>query len=392
MIIKDQLIKFLSNQKPHIRYNCCLLIRKLFTDLEDMDLEVYEKLKRSLLDRLRDKDKLIRSAAALALHRFQESDKRSDLVSDALRFHLRTDPDFRVRQSCLQSLSPTIASIDEFINSTRDVKDIIRKTAFTLIADKFDIKNYGIDKRLQILKNGMNERHAAVRKVVETKLLPNWVKSYNGDFVALLYALDIQSDPKLIERMLFLYFDYIGKDVNELNGKTGFHTFLDDFKNRFLEKFNLLTKEDLTAENAFLWRIVAKYCKDKDITVTFILNNDNTDTNAEEMSDGSQPADTHPEEIDGIDLIVPDLPHYCHYINVFIKQILIKEYEIHELMEFEFMFNQLLSMGELIDIGDDAQRQILRKCMIDILSNEELFNRIHNYVQHLMKIFAKNSD
>ncbi|CAG2103145.1 unnamed protein product [Medioppia subpectinata] len=30
--------------------------------------------------------------------------------------------------------------------------------------------------------------------------------------------------------------------------------------------------------------------------------------------------------------------------------------------------------------------------MIDILSNEELFNRIHNYVQHLMKIFAKNSD
>ncbi|CAG2166755.1 unnamed protein product [Oppiella nova] len=349
IVIKEQLIGFLLNAKPHIRYNCCLLIRKLFTDLEDMDLDVYEKLKKSLLDRLRDKDKTIRSAAALALHRFQEADKRSDLVSDALKFHLRTDPDFRVRQSCLQSLQPSVASIDEFINSTRDVKDIIRKTAFTLIADKFDIKNFGIDKRLEILKNGLNERHIAVKKVVEIKLLPNWVKSYNGDFVALLYALDIQSDPLLVERMLYLYFDHIRKDVNQSTGRTGFHKFLDDFRDR-------------TPLN----------------------------TGSEEMPN-SQP-NTHEETVDAIDLIVPDLPHYCHYINVFVKQILVREYGLHDLMEFEFMFNQLLSMGELIDIGDEVQRQIIRKCMIDVLANEELFHRIHDYVSHLMKIFSQNTE
>jgi hypothetical protein len=148
--------------------------------------------------------------------------------------------------------------------------------------------------------------------VVEIKLLPNWVKSYNGDFVALLYALDIQSDPLLVERMLYLYFDHIGKDVNQSTGRTGFHKFLDDFRDRFLETFNVLTKEDLTAENAFLWRIVAKYCKEKEITVTLVVNNDNEDS--EEMSD-SQP-NTHEETVDAIDLIVPDLPHYCHYINV----------------------------------------------------------------------------
>ncbi|CAG2182594.1 unnamed protein product, partial [Oppiella nova] len=145
---------------------------------------------------------------------------------------------------------------------------------------------------------------------------------------------------------------------------------------------------DLTAENAFLWRIVAKYCKEKEITVTLVVNNDNKGD--EEMSD-SQP-NTHEETVDAIDLIVPDLPHYCHYINVFVKQILVREYGLHDLMEFEFMFNQLLSMGELIDIGDEVQRQIIRKCMIDVLGNEELFHRIHDYVSHLMKIFSQNTE
>ena len=37
-------------------------------------------------------------------------------------------------------------------------------------------------------------------------------------------------------------------------------------------------------------------------------------------------------------------------------------------------------------------RQILRKCVIDLLENKDLFNRIHNYIPILMKIFAKNSD
>ncbi|XP_054157960.1 condensin complex subunit 3-like [Oppia nitens] len=389
-VIKEHLIRFLNNKSTHIRYNCCLLIRKLFTELEDMDMEVYEKLKKALLERLRDKDKSIRSAAALALHRFQEVDKYKDMASDALKFHLKGDPDFRVRQSCLLALHPTLNSIDDFINATRDVKDIIRKTAFILIAEKFDIRNIGIDKRLEILKNGLNERHAAVKKVIEIKLLPNWVKTYNGDFTALLYALDIQTDPQLIERMFYLYFDFINKDVDESTGKTGFHKFIDDFRNRFLADFNLLTKEDLTVENSFLWHIIAKYCKDNEISVTLTINNERLMTDNEETD--SQPIESNEETVDALDLIIPDLPHYCRYLSIFVKQILVQRYELHQLLEFEFILNQLLSMGELIEIGDEAQRQILRKCVNDILSDEDLFKRIHNYVPHVMKIFAQNTD
>ena len=80
------------------------------------------------MERLRDKDKSVRSVAALALHRFQEVDDPKDLVSVGLKFHLNSDPDFRVRQSCLLALHPTVTTINEFIGSTRDVKDIVRKT------------------------------------------------------------------------------------------------------------------------------------------------------------------------------------------------------------------------------------------------------------------------
>ncbi len=38
------------------------------------------------------------------------------------------------------------------------------------------------------------------------------------------------------------------------------------------------------------------------------------------------------------------------------KQVLIEEHEVQELMEYEFMFNQLLLMGQLLEVGDEAQR------------------------------------
>ena len=49
VVIKEQLIRFLSNKKTHIRYNSCFLIRKLFAGIEDMDLDVYNELQKVIL-------------------------------------------------------------------------------------------------------------------------------------------------------------------------------------------------------------------------------------------------------------------------------------------------------------------------------------------------------
>jgi hypothetical protein len=186
--------------------------------------------------------------------------------------------------------------------------------AFTLIAEKYQIKMFEIDKRLQILKNGLNERSPAVKRTVETKLLPNWVKTFNGDVVALLFALDIQSDPDLIERMLYLYFRFIYNDIDD-NGITAFHKLMDNFKDKYLDKWNLITKVSLTVEEAFLWRIIAKFAKDNDITITLNINANVPNEEQIIVSDSQSNRDLE-EKIDAIDTILPDLPHYCSYLEM----------------------------------------------------------------------------
>ena len=159
----------------------------------------------------------------------------------------------------------------------------------------------------------MNERHPAVKKVVEIKLIPNWIKSYSDDIVQLLFGLDIQSDPVLIERTLYLYFDHLNGITKDDSEDTGFHKFLDYFKNRFLSTNNFLTKEELTVENSFLWRIVAKYGKEREISLKIVTN-----IAEEQMLDSdSQPTEQqNVETVDAIDTVVPDLPHYCNYVKV----------------------------------------------------------------------------
>lgn len=128
MILKETVINCLYSLDPGCRFNACALVNKIFMHLQDVDNDVYESLRKALLDRCADKERSIRAAAAKALHRFQEADDPKDRVIAALNFHLKNDPDADVRQACLMSIQPTKETTDDYIHATRDVKDIIRKT------------------------------------------------------------------------------------------------------------------------------------------------------------------------------------------------------------------------------------------------------------------------
>lgn len=49
IVIKELLIKYLYSVNTECRYNTCVLIRKLFTDLEDIDTDVYNRLRKVCL-------------------------------------------------------------------------------------------------------------------------------------------------------------------------------------------------------------------------------------------------------------------------------------------------------------------------------------------------------
>lgn len=126
-ILKDLILKYLYSVSNECRYNTCQLIQRIFSELEDIDEDAFENIKGALIDRFADKEKMVRKAAALACHRFQDMDDPQDLLIKACQFHLKNDPVADVRSACLQVLEPTKFTLNDFINSTRDVKDYIRK-------------------------------------------------------------------------------------------------------------------------------------------------------------------------------------------------------------------------------------------------------------------------
>ena len=44
------------------------------------------------------------------------------------------------------------------ISMTRDVKDKIRKEAFLMLAEHCNIRNFRIEQRIQLLRDGLNDR------------------------------------------------------------------------------------------------------------------------------------------------------------------------------------------------------------------------------------------
>lgn len=87
------------------RINTCILIKKLFAELDDIGDDLFDLMKRALLDRCADKTSLVRASAIAALHRFQEVANVDDLVINAFKFHLKNDPDSEVRQGKLSKIA-----------------------------------------------------------------------------------------------------------------------------------------------------------------------------------------------------------------------------------------------------------------------------------------------
>ena len=165
----------------------------------------------------------------------------------AIYYHLTSDPDPDVRLSCLKVMASSKNSISYFIDATRDIKDLIRKTAYIQIAQKFDIKSFTIEQRLTILKNGLKDRCLAVRKVVESVVINSWLNSMTNpnqtnpkssdNLVQLLIALDIQTDIDLIEKMVEIHFKSLTEEkVCKGSDKSKLDQLVEDFRQKLSDR------------------------------------------------------------------------------------------------------------------------------------------------------------
>lgn len=154
-------------------------------------------------------------------------------------------------------------------------------------------------------------------------MIPSWVKAFDGQLVDLLISLDIQSDPELVSKMLFSYFKFSLNDELQ-DGKNAFFKLIDDFRDKYLDEKRLVTKVALTSEMAFLWRALAQFCKENEITIKIPVNiNQITDEqmvgeNVQVGECDAQSHETQEEEIEILEMIIPDLPYFCAYITKYL--------------------------------------------------------------------------
>ncbi|XP_054156320.1 condensin complex subunit 3-like [Oppia nitens] len=431
-ILEDVVIPYTNSTKVECRLNSCFLIRLLSDELDDISEDMFEKIRKALLDRTVDKVTSVRAAAIMALHRFQDSSNDNDLVILAIHFHLDYDPDPEVRHNCLKSMAALQQSLTHFVGATRDVKDFIRKTAYNQIASKLQMKCFTIEQRLTILKNGLKDRSPAVRKVVESVLIPSWVKSCDNNLVQLLIALDIQTDIELIEKMLIIYFKHLlseklGDDDNK--PKTSFHQLVEEFCAQNLTKERLFSVS-LNVENIFLWRFLCEFCQSNKIATKDIKTNVSSPPSSpppQPMTESNDPIDTtgnntvsddqfnvvqqfsatndidyndnecqnlSPDEsnvqnVDLFDLLVPEVPLFYSYLEKFMTNVIEQDLSMEDALDFEFIFNQFMKVSLLLDIGDEAQRKMLIKSLRVILMNDAIGYKFLNYVAPVMKCLAR---
>ena len=73
-------------------------------------------------------------------------------------FLINSDPNWQVRVECLKCVAPTKRSLQAMIARTTDVNEVVRKTAFHIIAEKVSVKALTISQRLSLLENGFADR------------------------------------------------------------------------------------------------------------------------------------------------------------------------------------------------------------------------------------------
>lgn len=93
-----------------------------------------------------------------------------------------------------------------FPDRTQDIKDAVRKAAYEVLAEKVNIKSLKIAQRVKLLKTGLNDRSALVKKACSERLLKAWLMDLGNEIPSLLKRLHVESSqgtPVLALKALF---------------------------------------------------------------------------------------------------------------------------------------------------------------------------------------------
>ena len=191
-----------------VRFRTCQIVagvlNALGADAEISD-DLYERMEEVMLERLRDKCAAVRAQAARALSRLQDGgdggDFSDDKITQAFLTLLGAEKQPQVRKAILGSLAISDHTIPHVVERTRDAADDVRRVAYLALTSKVPVASVTIALRASAVRRGLAERSPSVRAAA-VEMLKRWHLAFEGDALALLAALDAESNEAVAEAVV----------------------------------------------------------------------------------------------------------------------------------------------------------------------------------------------
>ncbi|KAI0073109.1 ARM repeat-containing protein [Panus rudis PR-1116 ss-1] len=370
-----------------VRFRVLQCIAEIIPYLGEIDEDLFNKLRETLVERVRDKEVPVRVQSVVALSKICGADDEdaSPSIIEILMDTMCYDASADVRRAALVHMPVGPLTLPSILSRMRDVDPSVRKAVYATVLNPLSSGSDGeispahprafkIAQRETIVRNGLGDREESVKQAAE-KLLANWIDVVQMDDViqkmdsvkleANPHPSDEETNEPVIIRFLKL-FDLINESkVPEDALMSVFQSRVDILDSlEFSDNF----WNDLTPEKAFLARVFASHCintKDNvrletSLPVVTLLafkiqehyNNLNAFANDQEMEnflkDGMVDGEAGEEEEE--------------------RRAKMEE----ERIEREFVIGEMLKLAVNLDYADEIGRRKMFQLVRDMISEEDL--------------------
>uniref|UniRef100_W8B3V5 Condensin complex subunit 3 n=1 Tax=Ceratitis capitata TaxID=7213 RepID=W8B3V5_CERCA len=330
------------SRNPHIRYRICQFVNMILKALGQeaaLDDAICDRILEYMLHRLHDTSPNVRVQAILAMQRLQVPDNPDDPVLRAYQFHLCSDPSSRVRQAVITCMGRNYHTIPYILDRLWDIDEKVRRHTY-LHMSSYPVRSYKVSQRLTLLQQGLNDRSEAVRKVVVTIMLQQWIESYQKDLIALISALKLDSSEAEIDRFRKVAKQTL-KEIFKRQNKEDLLACVPLEEDG--EMHRCVPYEKLSMEIALYWQCLTEFLQ--------------------------------AEMAEEFDVIVPELSTFCTYVEKYCHSQK-PDMDKFELMEFQYKLLSLMEILYTFDLGDEIGRGNLQKLLAYLLKTFRLEEKV----------------
>lgn len=205
-VLSDTFDYVLSTISPHtnVRFRLVQFVNLILGAMQAeaaLDESICTNIMKYMMDRLKDYSAAVRSQAVQALQRLQVPENPDDVIVRMYLFHMANDTSAKVRQAVITAIGRNAYTVPSIMERLWDIDERVRRHTY-LQMSSYSVKSYKVVQRLTFLEQGLNDHAEAVRKVVTSVLLPQWLQSYNRQYISFVSALKIDANDEEVKRFM----------------------------------------------------------------------------------------------------------------------------------------------------------------------------------------------